>query len=229
MNTRLPLHMRPVDPRRPFLLAADVDGTLIGDQEGEACLMALRAEHPGSFCLAVITGRDLASVRELIAERRLPAPDYIAGSVGSEILAYDDPGNALGLKYAAQVSGEWDLEAIYALGTGEGVWPQEFPEGRPRFQAGFYWDGRAETLAALGGRLAGVKGIRILPSAGVYVDVLPDRTGKGEAVRFLQRELGVDPDRVVVAGDAGNDREMFQTGYRGIVPANAHDELRSVA
>jgi sucrose-phosphate synthase len=45
----------------------------------------------------------------------------------------------------------------------------------------------------------------------------------------LQQELGLDPERVVVAGDSGNDSEMFDTGFKGIVPVNALDELKAAA
>jgi hydroxymethylpyrimidine pyrophosphatase-like HAD family hydrolase len=48
-------------------------------------------------------------------------------------------------------------------------------------------------------------------------------------VRFLQAELGLPADRVVVAGDSGNDREMFAAGFRGILPSNALDELKAAA
>jgi hydroxymethylpyrimidine pyrophosphatase-like HAD family hydrolase len=69
----------------------------------------------------------------------------------------------------------------------------------------------------------------IIASYGEYIDVLPNPMGKGKAVEFLQRELGIKSERVVVAGDSGNDREMFETGFKGIVPANALDELKAVA
>jgi hydroxymethylpyrimidine pyrophosphatase-like HAD family hydrolase len=34
---------------------------------------------------------------------------------------------------------------------------------------------------------------------------------------------------VAVAGDSGNDRQMFETEYKGIVPVNALDELKALA
>jgi sucrose-phosphate synthase len=37
------------------------------------------------------------------------------------------------------------------------------------------------------------------------------------------------PGQVVVAGGSGNDRQMFETGYQGIVPANALAELKALA
>jgi sucrose-phosphate synthase len=221
--------VRPTEPDKPFLLATDIDGTLLGDEEGEACLQVFMQNHSDSLYLAVITGRSLSSVRELIGDRRLPPPDYIGSSVGTELFACDDPNNALGQKYAARVSAEWDIEMIYTLGEGEGIRRQEFVEGQPRFQAGFYWDGQPRTLAAFHRRLADQKSCHILPSANQYIDVFPLHMGKGEMVRFLQRELGLDPARVIVAGDTGNDKEMFDTGFKGVVPVNALEELKVAA
>ncbi|MBN1313014.1 MAG: HAD hydrolase family protein [Anaerolineae bacterium] len=221
--------VRPTEPDHPFLLASDVDGTLLGDEEGALCLSVFVQRYPDSFRLALVTGRSLSSVVKLVEEGLLPCPDYICSSVGSELFDYSDPDNTIGHKYAAQVSPEWDLETIYALGEGEGIYRQEFPDGQPRFQAGFFWDGREDTLAAFRERLAGQRGYRILPSYGQYIDVFPDFVGKGWAVRFLQRELGLDAGRVVVAGDSGNDKEIFETEYKGIVPANGLDEIRAVA
>jgi hydroxymethylpyrimidine pyrophosphatase-like HAD family hydrolase len=149
--------------------------------------------------------------------------------VGTELVDCKDPLNAIGNRYAAQVPPSWDLESIYASGLGEGVTRQEFPSGQPRFQVGFDWDGREASLQGLHHRLAGGTGFHILASFSQYIDVLPEAVGKGRAVEFLQKELKLDPGRVMVAGDTGNDREMFETGFKGVVPVNALDELKRVA
>jgi hydroxymethylpyrimidine pyrophosphatase-like HAD family hydrolase len=216
-------------PDQPFLLAADIDGTLLGDEQGAEALKELSSCCSSGFYLALVTGRSLPSILNLLQEDRLPQPDFICSDVGTELLVCADPKNALGQKYTAQVSPAWDLETIYALGVGEGVWLQDFPEGQPRFQAGFYWDGQAQTLAAFSSRVAPFPDIYILPSYQRYIDVLPLPLGKGKVVQFLQRELGMDPARVVVAGDAGNDRQMFETNFKGILPSNARPELQAFA
>ena len=221
--------MRPTKPEDLFLLAADVDGTMLGDAQGETQLKTFVQTHRSSLRLAYVTGRYLHSVRELVETRRLPAPDYVCVNVGTEIYAWQDEQNLIGRKYADRVPADWDLEKIYDLGVGEGVWLQDFGELQPPFQAGFFWDGREGSLAALRQRLNDHHRYRILPSYGEFIDVLPNGFGKGDAVRFLQQELGLDPGRVVVAGDSGNDVEMFQTGFQGILPANALEELKAVA
>ena len=220
---------RPTQPSDPFLLAADIDGTLLGDEQGAAWLKAFMLAYPGSFYLALVTGRSLPSITALIKEGRLPQPDFICCDVGTELLVCADPENVLGKKYTAQVSPDWDLEKIYTLGEGEGVWRQDFPEGQPRFQVGFDWDGQAHTLANFYDRLAGYQDVYILPSYQTYIDILPSPLGKGKVVQFLQKELDMAPARVVVAGDAGNDLQMFETGYKGILPSNAREELKIAA
>lgn len=220
---------QPAQPDQPFLLAADIDGTLLGDEQGAGQLKALSACCAGSFYLALVTGRSLPSILPLIEGGSLPQPNFICSDVGTELFVYGDPGNALGRKYTSQVSPTWDLEEIYTLGEGDGVRRQEYPEGQPRFQAGFDWDGQEQTLAAFCSRIAPFPDVYILPSYQRYIDVLPLPLGKGKVVQFLQRELGLDPARVVVAGDAGNDRQMFETEFKGILPANARPELQAVA
>ncbi|HTX91361.1 MAG TPA: HAD family hydrolase [Anaerolineales bacterium] len=219
----------PTRPERPFLLATDIDGTILGDEAGESVLRSFAQNHRPSFRLAYVTGRYRSSVERLVAEGRLPTPDFICCNVGTDLIAVGDPDNALGRKYAARVGPEWDLETIYRLGVGEGVGRQDFNQEQPPFQAGFDWDGQAQTLQAFHSRLAGLDHFHILASYGEFIDVLPNPLGKGKAVEFLQRELGIDPARVVVAGDSGNDREMFETAFRGILPVNALDELKAVA
>ncbi|MBN2388684.1 MAG: HAD hydrolase family protein [Anaerolineales bacterium] len=221
--------LHPTCPEQRFLLASDIDGTLLGDACGTALLRALGQAHRKSFILAYMTGRYISSVLTDIKAGILLRPDYICANVGTEIVDLNDLVNTTGRRYAQRVSNHWDLEEVYRLGVGEGVWVQDFPEGQPPYQAGFLWDGRAESLAAFEQRLAGHDRWRILASYSHYIDVFPGRLGKGEAVRFLQQELGLDPGQVVVAGDAGNDLEMFQLGFKGIVPVNALDELKTAA
>jgi len=220
---------RPTRPAEPFLLAADIDGTLLGDEQGAEWLKAFSRSFSSNLFLALVTGRSLPSILTLLSEDRLPQPNFICFDVGTELLDCNDPENVLGKKYAAQVSQDWDLEMIYARGIGEGVWKQDFPEGQPRFQAGFDWDGRTQTLAAFNYRLLPFQEYEILPSYQRYIDVIPLPLGKGKVVQFLQQELGLDSERVIVAGDAGNDRQMFATGFKGILPSNALDELKNAA
>lgn len=58
-------------------------------------------------------------------------------------------------------------------------------------------------------------------SAVQVVDVQPPCRGKGEALRFLAEEHGIDPRRVVAVGDAGNDVPMLRRAGLGVAMGNA--------
>ncbi|GAX84691.1 hypothetical protein CEUSTIGMA_g12113.t1 [Chlamydomonas eustigma] len=77
---------------------------------------------------------------------------------------------------------------------------------------------------------------KVIFSGGVDVDVVPERAGKGNALRFLLREkFGPyynkghalwPPLGVQVNGDSGNDEELFEVEHvHGCIVANAKAEL----
>jgi len=212
-----------------FLLAADIDGTLLGDEAGEALLHEFIAKQDGLVTLAYITGRARSSVLELIEAGSLPRPRFICGDVGTEIFDMEDPDNAIGQAYAAQTAANWDLDEIYNIGPGDGIRPQQFERGQPRFQAGFHWDASSESLSMFTDRLSHLDHIYIQASYNEFIDVFPISLGKGSAARFLQKQLGLSPGQVVIAGDSGNDRQMFETEFKGIIPVNAFEELKTMA
>jgi sucrose-6F-phosphate phosphohydrolase len=61
------------------------------------------------------------------------------------------------------------------------------------------------------------------------LDILPASSGKGKAIQFLVEHCGLDPHRIVVAGDTGNDAAMFEHFDKGVVVANAKPELLALA
>jgi hydroxymethylpyrimidine pyrophosphatase-like HAD family hydrolase len=223
------IRVQSTNPGKPFLLASDIDGTLLGDPEGEQWIKTLVETLSEEIYFAVITGRSLISIANLVQEGRLPQPDFMVGAVGTKLVDFSDPDNALGKKFLEQVSVDWDLEELYRQGEGPGIRRQDFEEGQPPHQAGFFWGGQTDTLAAFHQRMPDLDQYHIQASAGIYIDVLPHPLGKGYAALFLQKELNLTPERVVVAGDSGNDQEMFTTGLKGIVPVNALDELKTLA
>jgi HAD superfamily hydrolase (TIGR01484 family) len=203
-----------------FLLCTDLDGTVLGDPEGEARFRDWAQRLRGRVILAYVTGRNIHSVRALIAEGRLPAADYASTDVGTSLWDLGDPQNRLARHYASLADPQWPAQRIRDAGAHAST-PLQGPEGQGAFKSSFHWDGAQESLAAFQARLGWLFDQRLIVTAGQYLDVLPMCYGKGQAVRFLAAAAGVDLKRVVVAGDMENDLDMFQVGAQGIVPANA--------
>jgi hydroxymethylpyrimidine pyrophosphatase-like HAD family hydrolase len=67
------------------------------------------------------------------------------------------------------------------------------------------------------------------PNRGWWVVGLPSAGGKGNAMKYVMDKLGVEPEKALCCGDSGNDSPMFDfenVGVRGVVVANAFDDLR---
>ncbi|MFC4060877.1 Cof-type HAD-IIB family hydrolase [Planomonospora corallina] len=66
---------------------------------------------------------------------------------------------------------------------------------------------------------------QVVVSGEHWVDVMHTDTGKGAAVRRLQRELGITPAQTMVFGDYLNDLGMLDTAEWSFAMTNAHPEV----
>lgn len=56
--------------------------------------------------------------------------------------------------------------------------------------------------------------------------VFPNGVNIGTAARYIAEQLGYDQNQVVVAGNSGNDSCLSEQNFRGVIVANAHDDLK---
>src|SRR5689334_14088409 len=130
--------MSPSSPSK-VLLATDIDGTLLGDAQGEVAFTGFTKANRENIHLVFMTARTRDSVAALVAESRLPAPDFLFSSVGTELCSWNGWRSDAGQRFATLVPPRWDLAGIYARGVGDGVTRQTFVDHQPPFHAGFHW------------------------------------------------------------------------------------------
>lgn len=214
----------------PRLLATDLDGTLIGDDDAMHRLWsALRATD---IVIAFSTGRHLQSIQQFYRESGLDGrADACICMVGTDIYVRDGDAYTLDEAWHENIAAGWDRDTVEQLvAQYPGITPQD-DQWQSRFKASYFVeaDDGAEQVAQLRTALkqAGIDA-KVVYSADRYLDLLPARSGKGEAVRFLAEQLEVAPDDVITAGDTGNDLDMMrpELGFRGIVVGNAAEELK---
>lgn len=70
---------------------------------------------------------------------------------------------------------------------------------------------------------------RVLVSGEHWVDVMHRDADKGHALRVLQAELGVDPEKTMAFGDYFNDVGMLEAARWSFAMANAHPDVRAGA
>lgn len=213
------------DQRR--LLFSDVDDTLTGDEVALQQLMAALAEAAGRVIVAYNSSRPCASLRRTLAELPLlRLPDYLVGALGTEIEAgrSGEPLAEFGRQFLRQ---GWERERVHALALELGfrLHPDEF---QTPFKASYDVPGR-EAVEQVQRELEARKiAARIIYSGGHNLDFIPLSAGKQAPIDYLRQLLGVRPERVVVAGDSGNDVDMFVPPYRGIIVGNADPDLREL-
>lgn len=62
-----------------------------------------------------------------------------------------------------------------------------------------------------------------------FVEGVPLKTSKGDAVARLAQHLGIERQQVMALGDNGNDRSMIAWAGLGVAMGNARDEVKAVA
>ena len=223
-----------VSKQPQWVLATDIDNTLTGD---EPALRQLAQElgalrQKGELFLILSTGRRLEDVLSGFEREGLPEPDAIISQVGTEIyLPPFSPGMAPLAAWEERLQQRFARNrALNFLEAVEGVAMQPDEFNTP-LKVSVYLDQAPDPHAAAERVLRRIESAddggeyRVLWSSGRDLDIIPEAAGKGNAIRYLLKHLELDPNKLVVAGDSGNDLSMFETFPCGIVVANAQPEL----
>lgn len=210
------------------LLATDLDGTFIGDDL--AMYQLWEQLDREEIFLAFSTGRHLASIESFYAEH---ASERRAGAclcmVGTEIYLLDSDRYRLDDGWSEHIQIGWEKATVDRLMEGIPEARLQPAEWQSPFKASYFLEENvAARLDEIHRKLeaAGLQA-KVVYSAGRFLDLLPIRSGKGGAVRYLAGELGMAPSAVVTSGDTGNDLDMMRPdlGFRCIAVGNAAPEL----
>lgn len=211
------------------LLSADLDGTLLGNPAAAVRFFEQWSSlEPHRRPLLVYnTGRTVADTRSLVAAQLLPEPDFIIGSVGTEI---HDPNADCHADFCSRFQLGWNTAVIDEIvGAIPGIRRQPVP--RPYKSSWFWIRARRDEIDRLAAQLhaAGIRA-NLIYSCRYFLDVVPQHGGKGPALAWLCERLGLPLSAALVAGDTGNDSSMFVLpDVRGIVVENALPELLASA
>jgi sucrose-phosphate synthase len=227
-----PLTSAPPLPRslryRQRLLVTDLDQSLIGNGEALQELLALLRAHRREVSFAIATGRRVDSALALMKKHGIPSPDIFITSLGTRIqygqgLTEDDV-------WTDHIDHDWSPRRVkQALSQLPGMKLQEQHQ-QTRFKISYYYDRahapRLEEIVTL------LRQHEITANAtlsfGQFLDVLPARASKGQALRFVGQRLDIPLEQMLVAGGSGADEDMMRGNTLAVVVANRHHEELSL-
>lgn len=212
------------------LLVTDIDGTLLRDGEatpGLKLIKRLVKAHESAVALVYATGRSIDSTLDLVEQGILPSPKAIAPFVGTELWFPDWHHSS---EYENEISAQWNAQEI--LFWAERVFRLRRQEAR--FQSdhklSFYLDNHSklydfETFLASKNLKA-----KVVYSCGKYLDIIPIRAGKANAVKFLSQLWNIPPSNILTCGDSGNDIDMLtDPNTCNVAVGNLEQELKRLA
>ena len=213
---------------RDRMIITDLDQNLVGDNESLTRLMDLLRTNRKDVFFGIATGRRLDSALALMKKLGIPTPDVLISSLGTRI-HYGRALNEDGL-WADHIDHDWSPRRIrQLLATMPGLELQEKIEQSPS-KISYYCDPvNAPSLAEIVTVLRQHEiTAQVNLSFGQFLDVLPSRASKGQALRYVAQRLDLVLDQLLVAGGSGSDEDMMRGNTLAVVVENRHHEELSL-
>ncbi|MCB4376847.1 MULTISPECIES: HAD family hydrolase [unclassified Synechococcus] len=216
--------------RRPSpvsrLLALDLDSSLELPEESSLAHLRdrLQAEpFSASTGLVILTGRSLAQARQRYHELHLPDPKAWICRAGTEI--HHGLDRAADPVWAQRISEAWDRDAVLAaMGhLQEHIRLQDL-DHQSRFKVSYLLRASNRGLIGLARQCLRRHALQAEPQLRChwFLDVLPQRASRSEAIRFLAQSWGLPLERVLVVASQQGDGELLDGLPATVVPAD-HD------
>lgn len=214
-----------------YFLISDIDGTLV-DGENTTGLNELKEwinKNDSDVGFGLASGRNLELVKKAIHEYELPEPDILICSAGSEIFYTPDYEPDKG--WESHISYLWKKDEIEKLLVGFPKLTLQEEAAQREFKLSYYVDGDFidDDINAIYKILYENKlRAKLLLTENRFLDILPFRASKGNAIRFLSNKWRTPVEKFLTAGNSGNDIDMLKGRVKGIVVANHSPEMVSL-
>ena len=209
---------------RDRAIFSDLDQNLIGDTRALQTFSSLIQDNRKCVTFGIATGRRLDSALALMHKHKIPRPDILISGLGTRIhygqsLTEDD-------FWADHIDTDWSPDRIRrVMSKLPGIKLQSKTE-LSHFKVSYFYDPRhapsVEEITALIRRYELTA--NVLHSFGQFIDIIPSRASKGQALRYVAQRLDIPLEQVLVAGGSGADEDMMRGNTLAVVVGNRHYE-----
>ena len=213
-----------VVPSRLLVLDLDNNLELPQDQALDALRTRLRAQMSASTCgLVILTGRSLAQARQRYSELHLPDPLVWITRAGTEI--HYQSTLTSDTTWQQRIAQSWNRESVLAAmdDLQDHVTLQD-PEHQGPFKVSYLLRAVNPGLLSLVHQRLRRDGLQATPQLRChwYLDVVPQRASRSEAIRFLALSWGLPFEQILVVASQQGDAELLEGLPATVVPAD-HD------
>ena len=209
---------------RDRAIFTDLDQTLIGNEQGLQQFIELVKRHRQRSSFGVATGRRLDSALTEMKRQGIPRPDMLITSLGTAIhygqkLTVDD-------FWTEHIDHLWKPQVVRrVLDELPGLKPQRKSE-QSRFKIAYHYDEAvAPSVEEITQRLHKRDlTCNVIHAFGQFLDIVPVRASKGQALRYVAQRWGIPLENILVAGGSGADEDMMRGNTMAVVVANRHHE-----
>ncbi len=209
---------------RDRALFTDLDQSLLGDREGVEQFARTMRSNRRCTNFGIATGRRLDSALGVLKRHGIPIPDVLITSLGTQIhyAAHLVPD----AHWAEHVDYLWKPSAVRrALEDLPGLARQPAIE-QSRFKISYLYDPAVAPSVEEIVTLLRTRDLtaNVIHSFGQYLDIIPARASKGQALRYVAHRFGIPLEHILVAGGSGADEDMMRGNTLAVVVANRHHE-----
>ena len=224
------LHIGPVAaerrPQADRLLLLDLDSSL--EQPETEALQVLRQQlerstGPGAGTLGILTGRSLPAARQRFAELQLPDPGVWITRAGTEIVY--GSGQDSDPLWSQQIGVDWQRQAVeQALSDLSAHLKLQDPAQQGPFKVSYLLRHSGDAILPLVRQRLRQQRLAARPYLRChwFLDVLPLRASRSEAIRFLSLRWQLPLERILVVVSQQGDAELVR-GLPATVVLADHD------
>jgi len=211
-----------------YFLITDIDDTLIGKKNDHLReLLDLLKENHKYIGFGVATGRTVDSAAKFLKLNGVHHPDVIISSVGTEI--YYSKFLHYGKGWETHISSQWDREKIVMLLKDFDFLEYQEASNQTPFKISYNMPPAKDRLSRIHDLLLKNRcRYNMIYSQQKYLDILPFRSSKGKAIRYLSYKWDIPLKNFLVCGDSGNDEEMLRGEPLAVVVGNHSKELEKL-
>lgn len=209
---------------RDRAIFTDLDQNLIGNPTALKNFVEVMRENRKCVTFGIATGRRIDTALALMKKNGIPMPDVLISSLGTRIhyskaLTEDD-------FWADHIDHDWNSKQVLrVMAKLPGIKLQGKNSQTPFKLSYFYNPQKAPSIEEI---IALIRQkeltANVFCSFGQFLDIVPSRASKGQALRYVSQRLDIPLEHMLVAGGSGADEDMMRGNTLAVVVGNRHHE-----